>query len=334
MKATIYDIAKATGVSIATVSKVLNNTGRISEATRKKVLKAIEELGYEKSTIASALAGKNTYTIGFLLPDINNPFFAEVARGAEDAAFERGYSVLICSTDHREEKERSYLKTLRHKRMDGLVIATGTTPRETLEELMDEGVRIVLMSREIPGALIGSVMVDNHLGGQLAAEHLLSLGHRKIGMIMEPLSIGSAHDIFRGFQKAVEGTDAELFVSEETGFGIEAGARLAGEMLTRHEVTALFAANDELAVGVLQACRERGIRVPEDLSVVGFDNTILSRIVTPALTTVAQPIYELGRRTVHLLMDGIENESQPKNREVLEPRLIVRESTAPPSTHR
>jgi DNA-binding LacI/PurR family transcriptional regulator len=334
MKATIYDIAKATGVSIATVSKVLNNTGRISEATRKKVLKAIEELGYEKSAIASALAGKNTYTIGFLLPDINNPFFAEVARGAEDAAFERGYSVLICSTDHREEKERSYLKTLRHKRMDGLVIATGTTPRETLEELMDEGVRIVLMSREIPGTLIGSVMVDNYHGGQLAAEHLLSLGHRKIGLIMEPLSIGSAHDIFRGFQKAAEGTDAELFVPEETGFGIEAGARLAGEMLARHEMTALFAANDELAVGVLQACRERGIRVPEDLSVVGFDNTILSRIVTPALTTVAQPIYELGRRTVHLLMDGIENEIQPKNREVLEPRLIVRESTAPPPTYR
>lgn len=334
MKATIYDIAKATGVSIATVSKVLNKTGRISEETRKKVLKAIEELGYEKSAIASALAGKNTYTIGFLLPDINNPFFAEVARGAEDAAFERGYSVLICSTDHREEKERAYLKTLRHKRMDGLVIATGTTPRETLEELMDEGVRIVLMSREIPGALIGSVMVDNRFGGQLAAEHLLSLGHRKIGLIMEPLSIGSAHDIFRGFQKAVEGTDAELFVSEETGFGIEAGARLAGDLLARHKVTALFAANDELAVGVLQACRERGIRVPEDLSVVGFDNTILSQIVTPALTTVAQPIYELGRRTVHLLMDGIENETQPKNREVLEPRLIVRESTAPPPTHR
>ena len=186
MKPTIYDIARRAGVSIATVSHVLNNTGRMGETTRQNVLRAIRELGYERNTLASALAGKNSYSIAFIVPDVNNSYYSEILRGVEDEAFKLGYSVLICNTDGDMVKEQVYLKTLRSKRMDGIIIATGSTPSGVIrKELIEEGVRVAILSREIPDVSVGTVMVDNFLGGSLAANHLLSLGHRSIGIITE-----------------------------------------------------------------------------------------------------------------------------------------------------
>lgn len=330
VKPTIYDIARLSQVSIATVSKVLNGTGRISEETRQRVMQAVEALGYERSTIATALAGKNTYTIGFLVPDVSNPFFSEILRGAEDAAFARGYSVLVCNTDHDPERERVYLRTLRQKQMDGLVIATGSTAAETVAELVAEGVRVVLLSREIEGVSVGAVTIDNVLGGELAARHLVELGHRRVGVIPEPLHLASSRDRLHGFERALRAAGAECSVAPAGGFGISAGARMAKQVLADPSITALFALNDQLAVGALEALRKLGKHVPGDVSVIGFDDTILAKIVHPALTTVAQPMQELGQRTLELLIYAIESGTQPAEKIVISPTLVVRGSTAPP----
>jgi DNA-binding LacI/PurR family transcriptional regulator len=330
MRATIYDIARDSGVSIATVSKVLNNTGRISEKTRIRVLQIVKELGYEPSSIASALAGKNTYSIGFLIPDIHNPFFSEIARGAEDEAFERGYSLFICSIDNNYEKEEKYLKTLLKKRIDGLVIATGTTTKQIVQNLMSKQIPIVLIARELPDVLLATVKVDNVHGGYLAAKHLLDLGHQSIGFIPEPLTIQSCKEILAGFQEALTEHGATLFVPPARGFGISSGFSLTKELLANHTVSAIFTANDQLAIGALEACKHLRKSIPDEISLVSYDNTIFSRIVTPALTTISQPIYELGKRTLQLLINGVESNIQPMDIILLQPNLIVRDSTNVP----
>ncbi|MCL6454880.1 MAG: LacI family transcriptional regulator [Alicyclobacillus sp.] len=330
MKPTIYDIARESGVSIATVSNVLNNTGRMGPETRRKVLRAVNALGYQRSSIATALAGKKSWSIGALLPDVNNPYFSEIVRGAEDEAFSRGYSVLVCNTDHDVERERAYLRTLRHKQMDGIVIATGTTPADQIAELLTAGIHVILLAREIEGAQVPIVMVDNYQGGYLAARFLLELGHRNLGFIGEPLTLRSARDRLGGFAAAIEEAGAALQVVGEGGFGIEAGARLAAGLLAHHRVTAIFTGNDQLAVGALQWCLEAGFQVPHDISLMSFDDTVFSRIVRPSLTCVAQPIYDLGRQTLGMLIGAIEAGEQPARRVVLAPELMIRDSTGPP----
>lgn len=329
MKPTIYDIARRAGVSIATVSHALNNTGRVGPTTRQNVLRVVQDLGYQRNAVASALAGKNSYSIALIVPDVNNAFFSELLRGAEDEAFKFGYSVLICNTDHDVVKEQAYLKTLRSKSMDGIIIATGSTPSNVVEELVEEGVAITILSREIPNVSTATVLVDNFLGGSLAAQHLSDLGHRSIGVITEPLAIGSSRERLRGFESVFTTAhpSGQLHVSRDSGFGVHTGFRLAWEMLSSHPVTAIFAANDQLAVGALQACIQLGKRVPEDISLVGFDNTILAQIVQPPLTTVAQPMYELGQKTVSLTIDSIESGQQSTETVVLMPELVVRQST-------
>lgn len=315
-------------MSIATVSKVLNGKGRISDSTKKRVMDVVERHSYEPSAIASALAGKNTHTIGFVLPDVNNPYFSEIVRGAEDEAFARGYSVLICNTDHNPDKERAYIKTLRQKQMDGLVVATGSLTADVIEGLYEDNVRVVLLAREIAGVKIGTVTVDNYQGGYLAGKHLLALEHRVIGVIAEPLSIGSSRDRLHGFETAVREQGGQILMTEDTGFGISNGHRVAKKLLQEKSVTAIFAANDQLAVGAMRACRELGKLIPEDISIVGFDDTIFARIVTPALTTIAQPMYSLGQQTLRLLIEAIESGQQPTETSVLPLELVIRESTA------
>lgn len=334
MRTTIYDIARVAGVSISTVSKVLNNKGQISQATKQKVMRTVKALDYEPSAIATALTGKNTHSIGLLLPDINNPYFSEIVRGMEDEAFEHGYSVLICNTDNNEQKEKVYLWTLRQKKMDGLIIATGTTTSQTLDELRDDEIKIVLLARSIPNVNLATVMVDNFKGGFLAAEYLMKLGHKKIGVITESLRIGSSFARLEGFQAALTGKDIQHFVYCDQEFGINAGSTQAAKLFAEHDVTAIFTVNDLLAVGVLQACRKNGKSVPKDVSLIGFDNTFLSDIVYPPLTTIAQPIYDMGRKTVSLLIQAVESGTQPTETILIEPELVIRESTRPPKTDR
>jgi DNA-binding LacI/PurR family transcriptional regulator len=333
MKPTIYDVAQQAGVSIATVSKVINRNGKISVLTRERVLKIMTDMGYVPNLVASALSSKKTYMIGLLLPDISNPYFAEMSRHIEDRAFELGYHIVICSTDNRIDKESDYLTFLQQKGVDGILLATGLAHPQSLEMLLERKLPITLIAREVPQTPVNTVLVDDFMGGYLATEHLLQKGHRDIAIIVESMELASSRERLKGYRTALEEfglpyredhvTVSDFFISS----GMEAAGNLLDDPL---RPTAVFACNDLLAIGTIQAARARGLTVPDQLSVVGFDNTFLATVIDPALTTVGQPIRELGRQAVDLLHRQMLGEDQAKQRVVLLPELVVRSSTASP----
>lgn len=330
MKPTIYDVAKEAGVSIATVSKVINQTGRIGEKTRKKVHKVMEELNYQPSVVASALTGKNTYTIGLLVPDLANPFFAEVARSVEDRGRELGYSLVMCSTDHDPDKEIQYLTVLRQKQVDGIILGTGFRHNGELKGLIEQQIPVALIAREEPELAVDTVLVDDFNGGYMATSHLVGLGHRRIAVIAEDLNVASSRERVRGYRRALD--ERGIHYNEQlvliSDFTVADGKRLTGQLLDSEDPpTAVYACNDLLAIGAMQAATERGLHIPNDLSIVGFDDTLLATITNPALTTVAQPIHEMGRQVMDLLIQEVEKKKSVKQRVVLLPELKVRQST-------
>ncbi|UFJ39918.1 LacI family transcriptional regulator [Brevibacillus humidisoli] len=330
MKATIYDVAKMAGVSIATVSKVINNTGRISEKTRKKVLKVIEQLNYQPNVMATALTGKYTHTIGLVIPDLANPFFAELARSIEDRGHELGYSLVICSTDYLPEKEAKYLELLRRKSVDGIILASGFEKMKLVEQLIEERFPVSIVARDFPSFAVNAVSIDDFLGGYEATSYLVKLGHTNIGIIAR--DVWSNRERMRGYLKVLEEHQLQphpsfQFVQESN---VEWGRRVANLLLDSPQPpSAIFACNDLLAAGAIQAAKEHGLTVPGDLSVIGFDNTILATITDPPLTTVSQPIQSMGREVIDLMVSEIKNEKGHKSRIVLLPELVVRDSTAP-----
>lgn len=330
MKPTIYDIASRAGVSIATVSKVINRTGRISDKTRKNVMKIMEELDYRPSVVASALTGKSTHTVGLLIPDLANPFFAEIARSVEDRGHELGFNLIICSTDNDPDKEASYVSLLQQKRVDGIILATGLRNNALMKGLIQKNVPIALIARDMPAFAVNSVMVDDFNGGLQATAHLIGLGHRRIAILCEDPALSSSRERLRGYRHALD--EAGIAFDERLvrviGHSLEGGKQAAGELLeVNPRPTAVFAMNDLLAIGAVQAARERGFAIPGEWSVVGFDNTILAGIIDPPLTTVAQPIAEMGGKVMDLLVKEIKRTASSKQRVVLLPQLVVRGST-------
>jgi DNA-binding LacI/PurR family transcriptional regulator len=373
MKATIYDIAREAGVSIATVSKVINSKGKISLEKRNEIMEIMNRLNYQPSVIASALTGKHTYTIGLLIPDIANPFFAEVARAVEERGHQLGYSVIICGTDNRDERIEQYISVLRQKRVDGIIIGTGIGDPAILREL-SASMPTVIIGREAlltasgtgvvqPQAAVGerkqerlaraaeggarqtdraltavnvhTVVADDRQGGRTAADHLLQLGHMRLAVLSESLAISSSRERLRGFRErlAEQGIQMADEYVKQCKYRVEDGKRQATELLAASDrPTALFCCNDLLAVGALQAAKEAGIRVPEDLSVVSFDNTILASVTDPPLTSIAQPMEQLGTAAMDLLVQEFDSPQAEKQRISLRTELIVRESTATAAT--
>ncbi|MBT2573871.1 LacI family DNA-binding transcriptional regulator [Bacillus sp. ISL-51] len=337
MKITIYDVADKAGVSITTVSRVINNTGRISDKTRQKVLRVMEEMDYLPNVHASALTGKRTNIIGLITPDISNPFFGELAKSIEDSASLLGFHIMICSTDYHPEKETKYFSMLKQKKADGIIVATGIEHADSikaLDDIVKSGIPLAMISQDRLLVPMDVVIIDDFLGGYSAAKHLLSLGHKKIACITGDGSTTSEKDRMKGFQEAMReaGTHLDESLIIPTRYSLESGKKAAGALFDRDLPTAVFAFNDVLSCAVIQAARLRGIRVPEDLSIIGFDNTILAEMVDPPLTTMAQPIHEMGRRVVQLLIDEIQGKKKTKSKIILSPELVVRQSTAPAKT--
>lgn len=327
MKLTIYDVAEKAGVSISTVSKVMNNQP-IGKKTKQKVLKVAEELNYKPSVLASALTGKRTSTIGFLLPDISNSVIAEMARAVEDRAVEYGFNLVICSTDFKAEKEERYVSLLRQKSVDGFILAAGFRNKAVVSELLKEAVPVILLSEYQPHLAINTVTVDNFMGGYEIAAHLIALGHRRIAVIAEDNS--SSQERIRGYRKALQDHNLEiredLIVISDSSVGH--AQHLAGDLLdSLHPPTAIMACNDILAIGTLLGAREKNIKIPEDLSITGFDNTLLSKSSDPPLTTVEIPIRNMCSLAVDLLVEEIEKKNESKQAVLMLPKLIRREST-------
>ncbi|MCL7745654.1 LacI family DNA-binding transcriptional regulator [Halalkalibacter alkaliphilus] len=329
MQPTIYDVAKKAGVSIATVSKVINNNGRIGKETRKKVLKIMEELNYQPSVLASALTGKRTETIGVLIPDLTNPFFAEITASMEERAHERGFSVVICSTKDSEEKEAKYISLLLRKKVDGCILASRFKQVGLIENMVKQGIPVALTSQDIPALNLNTVSVDDYKGGYKATAYLGSLGHKKIAMIAEK-NVRSSHERIKGYVDAMIEMDLPFddTLIREVEPTVTGGEQATEELLSLKEPpTAIFAGNEILAIGVSRAARSFQLDIPNDFSVIGFDNTLLATICDPPLTTIAQPIEQIGKQIVDILISEINGELGNKQRIMLPPELVIRKST-------
>lgn len=333
MGTTISDIAKRANVSKATVSRVINNKSEgVGEETRQKILKIIKELNYQPSLIARGLVTKRINSIGLIIPDIANPFFPQLARGAEDAALKRGYNLFLCNSDNNLEKEKLYIDAFIKKSVDG-VILTSSLSKSNLQcrLLKDRNIPFILLDRYIEGMETESgVFLDNEAGAYQATSYLLTNGHERIAFISGPFSVTTAWQRFQGFQKAHldRGVAIDYQLIHEGEYHLDNGIHFVEELFAKKmDFTAVFAGNDLIAIGALKALKKQGIKVPDGMEVIGFDNIGLASLIEPPLSTVAQPIYEMGVLGADLLIDLIEGKEVKQNRIFLKPELILRETT-------
>jgi LacI family transcriptional regulator len=332
MTATIKDIATRAGVSTATVSYVINGSRRVSPERTARVQRAVRELGYAPNAVAQSLRQARTRSIGLLVPDNSNPFFAELAKGVEDGAFERGYSVLLCNSNSSREREARYLELLLTKRVDGLLYSPTTASIRDLAPFLARRIPVVTFYRD-PGEMpVDAIRVDNVRMGYLATRHLLELGHRRIAFI-EPAAEGASSQRVLGYRDALREAgipgDPALVVRGDNRF--EGGGAAARELLASGVAfTGLVAANDATALGAMGTFQHAGLGVPADISIVGIDDIRQASFWTPSLTTVRQPKYEAGQQALAFLVERIEGAVAPPRRVVLDTQLVVRVSTAPP----
>jgi LacI family transcriptional regulator len=332
--ATIYDVAKTAGVSITTVSHVLNGTRRVSKRTEQRVMEAVKVLNYRPSSVARALVRQETKTIALIVPDNVNPFFAELARTIESYGFVAGYSVVLCNSDNNLEREKAYLEMLISKRVDGVIVMTGVRGEAHLQSLRDEKLAAVVFDSE--HELLDSVLLDNYGGGVLAVKHLLSLGHKRIACIRGPSHTeewGSGKRV-RAYRDTLlaAGLPVEPALLQQGDWTYQSG-KVATECLLKLDdpPTAIVACNDNMAIGALAAVHGHGLAVPDDISIIGFDGITLSAYTMPPLTTIATSLVELGQQLCQLLLNRIYDQLEDGPlRITIGNQLLVRSSTASP----
>lgn len=330
MAASIKDVAKEAGVSIATVSRVLNDVDIVNEETKKKVLDAIKKLGYRPNIIARSLKTQKTKTIGIIIPDISSQFYPEVVRGAEDVSNIYGYNIILCNTDLDPVKETEYLQVLREKMVDGVLYMSNSLEQNVLETAKNLHIPIVLVETTDKEGKLPSVTIDNEKAAYDAVSFLIKKGYKKIGFIgMHEDAVNAAAYRYGGYKKALAENNLELnkdyvyFGGLKASDGYETASKLSG----KPDVDVMFCASDELAMGFINGLREKGISVPEDLSVMGFDNIYSSKIFYPKLTTVNQPMYDMGSVGMRLLIKVISSKKVDETHYILPHEIIERDST-------
>ena len=327
---TISDVAKLAGVSPVTVSRVINNADNVSPATRARVEQAIDELGYVPSGVAKSLRLKRTRTLALIVPDIQNSFWTTVARGVEDAAHSRGYSIFLCNTDENAEKQRHYLEVVISQRADGVIIAPSDNKIENLELLRKRRIPTVVMDRYINGWDVDTVMGDSVSAARALVKHLIDLGHTRIAMISGPQTTSTSTDRIIGYRIALAEAgipyDPELIRIGE--YRSISGERLTHQLLaSENRPTAIFAANNVIALGVIDALNAHSLRIPQDMALVSFDDLPNTSRLFPFLTVAVQPAYDLGANAAQLLLSRLESDQLPAPRHVILPtRLIIRHS--------
>jgi LacI family transcriptional regulator len=327
------DVAARASVPPSTVSYVINNGPRpVSAAARERVLKAIGELGYQPSDVARSLRSQRSMTLGLIIPNTANPFYADVARAVEEVGFENGYTVFLCHSSHLPERERRYAEMLRAKHVDGAIFHPTTADLEPLALLSQSGIQVVVLERSVAG--YHCFVADERHGGYLATRHLLDLGHRRIGCIVRTGDQTSSAARVEGYRAALAeaGLPLDNRLITESDFGYAAGADAARQLLELPESpTALVTHNDISAIGAIKAALDMGLRVPADFSVVGYDDIAQAAYAVPALTTIAYPKHRMGRAAAKLLLSLLAaEETLPPATIVLPVQLVVRGSTAPP----
>ncbi|WP_080875739.1 LacI family DNA-binding transcriptional regulator [Oceanobacillus timonensis] len=331
MRISIKDVAKAAGVAQSTVSKVINNTGSISKETIDRVNYHIQELGYEPSGIASALRNNKTKAIGLLIPDLANPFFSDLARLLEDEANHLGYRLSISSTDYIKEKELSYLKMFLKNNVDGIIIASGMEEIDDIKKVV-AGKPIVGITREFPSQNISSISVNNYYGGYKAANYLIDHHHKNLAIIAKP--VWGNKERVRGCQQAVidaglpEMNSRNTLFVETTSTFKEQHWHIKQLLQETPSPTAIIACNNLFAAKTIQLAKQERLSVPKDISIIGFDDTVLAQLMDPPLTTIRQPLQTMAKETIKLLDQKIHSKTSELQLR-LELELIERDSVAP-----
>ena len=330
MSVTIREVARAAGVSQATAARALGGYGYASPDTRRRVTEAASSLGYRPNGVARALVSRATHTIGLVVGDIENPFFAGAARGLADVLEPEGYTVLLANSDESAEREMRAVETLRDRRVDGMVVVPAEIAAAPhLTELVDSGVATVQLDRAARGLPADAVMVDNEVGARRAVEHLVGLGHTRIGIVSDRPAVSSSADRIQGYRTALRtaGLHPERELESVGGSTQAEGFAAARRLLSAPDrPTAVFTANNFMTVGTLLAIRELGLRVPQDVALVGFDDLDWTTLVEPAVTVIAQPVAALGRMAGERLLRRLGGDEAEPRAIRLHTELIVRGS--------
>lgn len=337
--ATIYDVAEKAGVSASTVSRVFNNSDRISAATKEKVRQAANELDYRPNAQARGLRTKQTLLVGLVIPDIQNPFSATLARGVQDYVTEQGYLSIICSTDGDPDKEIKLMREIYQRGVDGFIITPPHTRQserenEFIQHLLNDGMPIVFIGNRLDNPDVDFVTSRAQDGAIKAVNHLAELSHKRIAFIGGHYSQGVAVGRWLGYQEAIIANNLTIRPDYmvEADLSQDGGEEAMWQLLSLPQPpTAVLCVNDLMALGALRACNQRGVNVPEQISIVGFDDIPLARLTRPSLTTVAQPAYEIGCKAAELLLNRTQNSELLPQQSTLQSNLIIRESTAPVS---
>jgi LacI family transcriptional regulator len=334
MGSTIKDVAAKAGVSTTTVSHVINDTRFVSSELRERVLKAIQDVSYFPNDIARGLRRGDTATIGLIVPDNSNPYFAEIAKTIEDIGFNQGYSVILCNSAGDLTRETAYINMLSSKQVDGVIFIAAHSEPQNLMLLKKRNIPVILVDRDVPLFYGDVVLVNNEQGGYIATKYLLEIGHTKIACITGPSDITPSADRIKGYLRALneaglEKRDDYLIMGN---FGYQSGEDAVDKLILLDELpSAVFVCNDMMAIGVLRRAKFHKLRIPEDISIVGFDNIQFSAAVSPALTTIAQPIKELSSAAINRLISQIQSDVDNKEgiRIMLDTQLIIRDSCIP-----
>lgn len=331
---TMIDVAREAGVSVATVSRVINGKGGVSKKLAAQVQDAMDKLHYHPSSLARSFRMQRTMLVGVIVPLIDHPFYSRLAMAIEQKLFSNGYRAIICNAEEDESRERAYIEMLLRQRVDGFIINSAALSTRYLDELEALGIPYVLIDRDLPEAECSKVFSDNAQGGFIGMEHLIQLGHRRIGLAGAPIHTEPIQRRIQGARDALAAygieTDPAYLVAGDTqlfDMGYQAARKL---MQLKRPPTAIFSLTDVTAVGAIHALAELGLSVPGDVSVLGYDNIPIATYMIPQLSTVEQPIMQMGETAVDLLFTHLQDSEKPTEQALLQTRLIVRQSTAAP----
>lgn len=329
MAASIKDVAKEAGVSIATVSRVINKVDVVNEETKKKVQEAIDKLGYSPNIVAQSLKTQRSKSIGILVPDISSQVYPEIVRGAEDVAQMYDYSIILCNSDFDIEKEKKYIKVMKEKMVDGMLYMSSSLDPEILQYIRDLNMKTILVETIEQEKILPSVTIDNRRAAHDAVKLLLDKGHKKIAYIGIKKDRRNAWaKRFDGYEDALK--EAGIEISEDlTYYGdlkAQTGYKGINSILEKTQVDAVFCGSDEIAMGVINGLRDKDIKVPEDVSVMGFNDIYEASIFYPKISTVAQPLYDMGSVSMRILVKMLRNEPSDQDHYVLPYQIIERDS--------
>ncbi|WP_251554615.1 LacI family DNA-binding transcriptional regulator [Neobacillus muris] len=328
--ATIKDVAKEAGVAVSTVSRVINNSGYVSEKTKDIVLKAMEKYNFSPSGVARGLVSGTTKTVGLMIPDVANPFYSDIARGIEDSAIQNGFATILCNYDWNLEREKMYLDKLRQMRVDGIILAGSRSKINSIINLIGNVPLVVIDRRDNPVG--GAVWMNNEIGGKVATQHLLDIGCKNIVHLSGPKLSPSALGRKNGFLQAIkEGLRSGMRITSavyQGDYRYSGGYELALKLLSsKNRPDGIFASNDIMAIGAIQAAQNLGITIPNELAVIGYDNIAMGQYINPKLSTIDQSGYLMGNTSWQLLFDIMASDERTHKDIEFVPKLIKRQST-------